>query len=188
MRSKEREHNGSNDFNVLESNVKRFGCWNVRSVNGREELFTEMKKYRLEVLGVSETKARGSGMKQIGDISCVFSGGQEGRAKLIANTWFPHKKIHMYTWECGGRGLRSLTDHFLIGKGYMKLVVDVKVIRGAELGSDHYLVIVNINLKMERRMRGMDRRMRQQIKINKLKAGEVRRKYQVIMSEVLEAC
>ena len=81
MRSKEREHNGSNDFNVLESNVKRFGCWNVRSVNGREELFTEMKKYRLEVLGVSETKVRGNRMKQIGDVSCVFSGVQEGRAK-----------------------------------------------------------------------------------------------------------
>ena len=29
--------------------------------------------------------------------------------------------------------------------------------------------------------------MRQQIKINKLKDGEVRRKYQVIMSEMLEA-
>ena len=64
MRSKEREHNGSNDFNVLESNVKRFGCWNVRSVNSREELFTEMKKYRLEVLGVSETKVKENGMKQ----------------------------------------------------------------------------------------------------------------------------
>ena len=38
----------------------------------------------------------------------------------------------------------------------MKQVVDVKVVRGAELGSNHYLVIVNINLKMERRMSGMD--------------------------------
>ena len=57
--------------------------------------------------------------------------------------------------------LRSLTDYFLIGKGYWKQVVDVKVVRGAELGSDHYLVLMNINLKMERRMRGMARRMRQ---------------------------
>ena len=72
MRSKEREHNGSNSFNVLESNVKRFGCWNVRSVNGREELFTDMKKYWLEILGVSETKVRGNRMKQIGDVSCIF--------------------------------------------------------------------------------------------------------------------
>ena len=106
---------------------------------------------------------------------------------LIANTWFPHKKIHMYTWECSGRWLRSLTDYFLIGKGYRKQVVDVKMVRGAELGSDHYLVLMNINLKIERRMRGMDRRMKQQIKINKLKDGEVRRKYQVIMSEMYEA-
>ena len=63
----------------------------------------------------------------------------------------------------------------------------MKVVRGEELGSDHYLVLMNINLKIERRMRGMDRRMKQQIKINKLKDGEVRRKYQVIMSEMYEA-
>ena len=37
--------------------------------------------YRLEVLGVSETKVRRNGMKQIGDVSCVFSGVQEGRTK-----------------------------------------------------------------------------------------------------------
>ena len=65
-------------------------------------------------------------------------------------------------------------------------MVDVKVVRGAELGSDHYLVLMNINLKIERRMRGMDKRMKQQIKINKLKDGEVR-KYQVIRSEMYEA-
>ena len=33
-------------------------------------------------------------------------------------------------------------------------MVDVKVVRGAELVSDRYLVFMNINLKMERRMRG----------------------------------
>ena len=62
----------------------------------------------------------------------------------------------MYTWECRGRGLRSLSDYFVIGKGYRKQVVDVKVVRGAELGTDHYLVLMNINMKMERRMRGID--------------------------------
>ena len=28
---------------------------------------------------------------------------------LIANTWFPHKKIHMYTWECRGRARAQIT-------------------------------------------------------------------------------
>ena len=46
-----------------------------------EKLVTEMKKYQLEVLEVGETKVRGNRMKQIGDVSCVFSGVQEGRVK-----------------------------------------------------------------------------------------------------------
>ena len=94
----------------------------------------------------------------------------------------------MYTWECRGRGLRSLIDYFLIGKEYRKQVVDVKAVRGAELGSDHYLVLLKIKMKVERRARGMDRRLRQQIKINKLKEDEVRNKYQVMMGEMYEAC
>ena len=66
-------------------------------------------------------------------------------------------------------------------------MADVKVVRGEELGSDHYLVLMKIKLNIEERVRGMDRRRRQQIKINKLKDAEVRRKYQVIMSEMYEA-
>ena len=66
----------------LVSDISRFGCWNVRTLNGREqELVAEMKKYRLEVLGVSEAKVRGNGMRMIGDTTCVYSGVQTGRAK-----------------------------------------------------------------------------------------------------------
>ena len=39
--------------NNLGSNISRFGCWNVRTMNDREqELVAEMEKHRLEVLGV----------------------------------------------------------------------------------------------------------------------------------------
>ena len=42
----------------------RFGAWNVRSLRGREEeLLEEMEKYKLEILGVSETKMKGNGSK-----------------------------------------------------------------------------------------------------------------------------
>ena len=27
---------------------------------------------------------------------------------LISNTWFPHKRVHTYAWECKGRGLKSI--------------------------------------------------------------------------------
>ena len=39
----------------------KFDAWNVQSLIGREEeLLEEMKKYNLEILGVSETKMKGS--------------------------------------------------------------------------------------------------------------------------------
>ena len=66
----------------LVSDISRFGCWNVRTLNRREqELVAEMKKYRLKVLGVSEAKVRGNGMRMIGDTTCVYSGVQTGGAK-----------------------------------------------------------------------------------------------------------
>ena len=39
-----------------------------------------MKKYRLDVLGVSEGKMRGNGMKTVEGVTCVYTGVQEGRA------------------------------------------------------------------------------------------------------------
>ena len=51
----------------------RFGTWNVRSLTGKEmELIEEMKKYRLDVLGVSEGKMRGNGMKTVDGMTCVY--------------------------------------------------------------------------------------------------------------------
>ena len=63
-------------------NISRFGFWIVRTMNGREqELVEEMKRCRLEVLGVSEAKVRGNGVRMFGDTTCVYSGVQGGRAK-----------------------------------------------------------------------------------------------------------
>ena len=79
MGSNEKERN---DSKRVDDMIKRFGCWNVRSMNGKEEeLVAEMKKNRLEVLGVSETKVWGNRVKQIGDVVCVYSGVQNRRAK-----------------------------------------------------------------------------------------------------------
>ena len=49
-------------------------------------------KYGLKVLGVSETKVKGNGVKCIGDVTCVFLGVQDGSAKagvaiLLAETF-----------------------------------------------------------------------------------------------------
>ena len=45
----------------------------------------------------------------------------------------------------GGRELRSIIDYFLVGKGNRVRVKDVRVVRGAEIGSDHHLVLLKIS-------------------------------------------
>ena len=77
--------------------ISRFGC-----LNGREhELVEEMKKYRLAVLDVSETKVRGNGVKMIGDTMCVYSRVQGGRAKAgVAILLSESFGRYLKEWRC----------------------------------------------------------------------------------------
>ena len=49
--------------------------------NKEEELVEEMNKYRLDILGVSETQLQGCGERQVGEAVMVSSGVVEGRGK-----------------------------------------------------------------------------------------------------------
>ena len=68
---------------------------------------------------------------------------------VVTNTWFQHKDIHKFTWERRGRNQRSIIDYFLVKQGMRKQLRDVKVVRGAEIGSDHYLLVMVIKLKVQ---------------------------------------
>ena len=103
----------------------------------------------------------------------------------IYNTWFPHKRIHKYTWECRGKGLRSLIDCFLVSKEARKHVTDVKVVRGTEIGSDHYLVVMKIKLLKRMKRRRQEGGTRQ-IRVDNLKNDEVRRECQTMIAELYE--
>ena len=76
----------------------------------------------------------------------------------VMNTQYDHKWIHKFTWTCPGRGLKSIIDYFLVRGDLRKEVHDVKVIRGAEIGSDHHLVLMKVIIcgrsKMKRKERG----------------------------------
>ena len=66
---------------------------------------------------------------------------------MITNRWYPHKDIHKYTCICPGRQPRSLIDYFLVRRETKTRVHDVKVVRGAEIGSDHHLVLMKLSMR-----------------------------------------
>ena len=59
------------------------GTWNIKTINGKEEeLVEEMRKYKTEILGLSETKRRGNGEKTLKNNYILrYSGISTGRAK-----------------------------------------------------------------------------------------------------------
>ena len=59
----------------------------------------------------------------------------------IINIFFRHKKIHKYTWCRDSVGQRSIIDFCIVSADLFSSVVDVRVKRGAELSTDHHLVV-----------------------------------------------
>lgn len=60
---------------------------------------------------------------------------------IITNTFFQHKDIHKYTREMLSRNERSIIDYIVIERQYRKTLIDTRVKRGPEIGSDHFVVV-----------------------------------------------
>jgi len=58
------------------------------------------------------------------------------------NSFFKHKDIHKYTW-CA-RGTKSIIDYAIANEKTAKLVKDIRVYRGAELNTDHFLLCTKL--------------------------------------------
>src|SRR5579871_5514335 len=69
---------------------------------------------------------------------------------VIGGTIFPHKNIHKLTWISPNGRSENQIDHFMINKRWQKSLLDVKVKRGADVGSDHHLIIALLRLKLKK--------------------------------------
>ena len=60
------------------------------------------------------------------------------------NTYFEHRDVHKYTWYRETCGQRSLIDFAVVSADLRSQVMDVRVRRGAELSTDHHLVVFRL--------------------------------------------
>ncbi|KAK3562947.1 hypothetical protein QTP86_011691, partial [Hemibagrus guttatus] len=65
----------------------------------------------------------------------------------ITNTMFKHKGAHQYTWYQDTLGRRSMIDLVVVSSDLRLHVLDTQVKRGAELSTDHHLVVSWICLR-----------------------------------------
>jgi exonuclease III len=71
----------------------------------------------------------------------------------IMNTFFQHRDVHRYTWHRPGDPgrQRSLIDFIIASDDLRPAVLDVRVKRGAELSTDHHLVVCSLRLALQQR-------------------------------------
>ncbi|KAI3360389.1 hypothetical protein L3Q82_002300 [Scortum barcoo] len=59
----------------------------------------------------------------------------------ITNTMFKHKGVHQCTWHQDTLGRRSMIDFVVVSSDLRPYVLDTRVKRGAELSTDHHLLV-----------------------------------------------
>nr|XP_042717082.1 uncharacterized protein LOC122174765 [Chrysemys picta bellii] len=90
---------------------------------------------------------------------------------IIGGTVFEHCEIHKLTW-CSPNGRdKNQIDHIMISGKWRHSLTDVKVRRGADVGSNHHLVTASIKLKL--RNVGSPNKGHRCFDIDKLKSLEI---------------
>ena len=69
----------------------------------------------------------------------------------VANTMFSQHPRRLYTWQCPGNpAVRNQIDYILIKKRWKSSVKLAKTLPGADIGSDHQLLIADVRVKLKR--------------------------------------
>jgi hypothetical protein len=71
-----------------------------------------------------------------------------GRQMAIKSTYFMHKQIHLQTWHSQDGHTFNQIDHCLIDGRHFSDVIDVMARRGANIDSDHMLVVIKLRARI----------------------------------------
>ena len=89
-----------------------------------------------------------------GERLCHFC---EENNMVIRGTLFQHRDIHKTTWTSPSVTIKSQIDHILIKGKRRSSLQDVRAYRGADVASDHNLLVAVLSLKLRRARRRQGR-------------------------------
>ncbi|XP_062592881.1 craniofacial development protein 2-like [Saccostrea cucullata] len=95
--------------------------------------------------------------------------------QTIGGTIFPHKDIQKLTWKSPDGRTTNQIDHITVNSKWRKSLQDVRVCRGADVNSDHYLLKAIIKLKLRRNPKKQETKRR--IDVEKLKIPDTRKAF-----------
>jgi hypothetical protein len=69
---------------------------------------------------------------------------------VIGGSIFSHKRIHKVTWKSQDQVTMNEIDHICVSQSFGRLWRDVRAMRGADVSSDHHLLVTAVRLQLER--------------------------------------
>ena len=71
------------------------------------------------------------------------------RSMMVTNTWYEHNERRRYTWKKPGDSARYQLDYILVRQRYRNSVKDSRSYPGADIDSDHNLVMAKIAVRLK---------------------------------------
>jgi len=90
------------------------------------------------------------------------------------STIFPHRINHKYTWTSPDSKTHNQGDHILTDWRWQSSVLDVRSFRGADLVTDHYIVMAYVRERFSVGKQATQKFDRQSYNLRKLNEPEVR--------------
>ena len=97
---------------------------------------------------------------------------------VIGGTIFKHKDIHKITWNSPNGRDKNQIDHIIVNGKWRRSLLDTRAYRGADVNSDHHLVVAKLQLKLKKADNN-NQPGRKIIDIKRLKEPEIKQKFTI---------
>lgn len=121
-----------------EENLIVMGDWNAVVGRGREG-------QTIGPFGLGERNERGNRLVEF----CTEHN------LVVTNTWFKNHERRLYTWMRPGDTGRYQIDYIMVRQRFRNQVLDCKTFPGADVDSDHNLLVMKCRLKLKKLKKGI---------------------------------
>ncbi|KAI8484441.1 hypothetical protein Bbelb_378740 [Branchiostoma belcheri] len=98
---------------------------------------------------------------------------------VIGGSIFPHKRIHKATWRSPDHVTENQIDHVCISRKFRRSLQDVRVMRGADVPSDHHLLATAVRLRLKNHKPKRTTKPRRRFNVGLLRNEDVQTSFQL---------
>lgn len=96
---------------------------------------------------------------------------------IIGDTLFPYGNMHKVSWMSPDKKFESQINHFAINRKWRISFLDTRSKSGADINSDHYLMVVKLRMKLRKLVDRFNQLTKEYI--IRLKIKKVKEKFQL---------